>query len=226
MEEALEAGKRIVTRSDEVGTPVIGRQFASAATLRPLLYLGRAEEVEETRRGRVSAPRRVLRLAHLGSFTEARHALRQHLDEQGIGPDEDETAAEDLVMLLEAAVLLEERDVAATLSSRLSSLSLLATSWADSTCIARLLAGAAALAGETKKAREFYQQALEISKRIRNRPEIALARLGLAELLLEHFREEQTEALEDLDFALAEFREMKMQPSLKRALSRREILKA
>ncbi len=174
----------------------------------------------------MGAPRRVLRLAHLGSSTEARQALRQHLDEQGIGPDEDETTANELVLLLEAAVLSEEREVAKTLSLRLSGLSSLATSWFDLTCIPRHLAGAAALLGEHAKARELYLQALEVSERIRNRPEIALARLGLAELLLEHYLEEHAEALEHLDFALAEFREMKMQPSLERALSRREFLKA
>ena len=36
---------------------------------------------------------------------------------------------------------------------------------------------------------------------------------------------EMTEALEHLDFAIAEFQEMKMQPSLERALRHRDILK-
>ena len=34
------------------------------------------------------------------------------------------------------------------------------------------------------------------------------------------------EALEHLDFAIAEFQDMKMQPSLERALRHRELLKA
>ena len=34
------------------------------------------------------------------------------------------------------------------------------------------------------------------------------------------------EAMEHLDFAIAEFREMKMQPSLERALRHKELLKA
>ena len=38
--------------------------------------------------------------------------------------------------------------------------------------------------------------------------------------------EERAEALEHLDFAIGEFRDMKMQPSLERALSHRDILKA
>jgi hypothetical protein len=55
---------------------------------------------------------------------------------------------------------------------------------------------------------------------------MALTRLQLAELLLEHYPDEKKEALEHLDFAIKEFREMKMQPSLERALRHKDILKA
>jgi len=61
---------------------------------------------------------------------------------------------------------------------------------------------------------------------MRFRPEIALTRLQIAELLLEHYPDEKPEALEHLDFAVNEFREMKMQPSLERALKHQEILGA
>jgi len=45
-------------------------------------------------------------------------------------------------------------------------------------------------------------------------------------LLQEHYPEERAEALEHLDFAIAAFRDMKMQPSLERALRHKEILGA
>ena len=45
-------------------------------------------------------------------------------------------------------------------------------------------------------------------------------------LLMEHYPEERAEALEHLDFAIGEFRDMKMQPSLERALRHRGILNA
>jgi uncharacterized protein (DUF924 family) len=48
----------------------------------------------------------------------------------------------------------------------------------------------------------------------------------LAELLLEQYPQEKSEAMAHLDFAIGEFREMKMQPSLERALRHKEILKA
>jgi hypothetical protein len=53
-----------------------------------------------------------------------------------------------------------------------------------------------------------------------------LTHLGVAELLLEHYPEERDIAIEHLDFAISEFREMKMQPALERALRHRGLLKA
>jgi uncharacterized protein (DUF924 family) len=44
--------------------------------------------------------------------------------------------------------------------------------------------------------------------------------------LLEWYPEEKKEALEHPDFTIKEFREMKMQPSLERALRHKDILKA
>jgi tetratricopeptide (TPR) repeat protein len=80
--------------------------------------------------------------------------------------------------------------------------------------------------GRYDEARQYYQEALKIATEMRFRPELALTRLQLAELLLEHYPEERKEALEHLDFAINEFREMKMQPSLERALRHKDILKA
>ncbi len=52
------------------------------------------------------------------------------------------------------------------------------------------------------------------------------ARKDLPGLLLEHCPNEKKEALERLEFAIEECREMKVQPSLERALRHKEILKA
>jgi hypothetical protein len=76
------------------------------------------------------------------------------------------------------------------------------------------------------EARKYYQEAIKVCKEMRFRPELALSRLQLAELLLEHYPNEKKEAVEHLDFAIAEFRDMKMRPSLERALRHKEILKA
>ena len=50
--------------------------------------------------------------------------------------------------------------------------------------------------------------------------------IQLAAVLLEHYLGERAEAQEHLDFAVGEFQEMKMQPSLQRALRHKEILRA
>jgi hypothetical protein len=60
---------------------------------------------------------------------------------------------------------------------------------------------------------------------MRFRPELALSRFQLAELLLDHYPDEKAEAINHLDFAVKEFREMKMQPSLEKALKRKEMPK-
>jgi hypothetical protein len=92
--------------------------------------------------------------------------------------------------------------------------------------VGRMLGDAALLQDQTAEARGFYEQALEVSERVRFRPEIALIRLDLAELLLEHYPDERDAAIEHLDFAIAELRDMKMQPALERALRHRGLLKA
>jgi uncharacterized protein (DUF924 family) len=76
------------------------------------------------------------------------------------------------------------------------------------------------------KARGYYQQAIEICEKVRFRPELALTRLELAELMLDYYPKERAEAIAHLNFAIDEFRVMKMQPSLERALRHKDVLKA
>jgi hypothetical protein len=52
---------------------------------------------------------------------------------------------------------------------------------------------------------------------MRVRSEVALSRFQLAELQLEHFPDEKEEAIEHLDFALSEFKIMKIKPSIDKA---------
>jgi tetratricopeptide (TPR) repeat protein len=115
---------------------------------------------------------------------------------------------------------------------------------------ARLLGGAAALLGERDKARAYYEQAIEQCTRLRHRPELALSHLQFAELLLDtgamnraptetdnqgqaglkpaptEDEDSRAKAMQHLDIAIAELRDMKMQPALERALRHKEVLKA
>ena len=165
--------------------------------------------------------------AHLGRKEEVSEILeRSVVKRPGIGTVEDETAAWVDTLLLEAAVLISHHQAAELLLNRLSGTGLCTTGFSFPTCIIRHLGGAAAFLNRYDFARQYYQEAIKVTTEIRFRPELALTRLQLAELLLEHYPGEKAEALEHLDFAIKEFREMKMQPSLERALRHKKILKA
>jgi hypothetical protein len=169
---------------------------------------------------------KVLALARLGRFREAK-AIRVRF--ANIDSDDDQTNVGILADLLEAAILERDEETARVLSRRLEPWSArLVPSLQTEGCkaFARLLGDAAALLNHPAEARDFYNEALEVCTKVRFRPEIALTRLGLAELLLDHSPDERPAAIEHLDFAIREFREMKMQPSLERALRHRELLKA
>jgi tetratricopeptide (TPR) repeat protein len=144
----------------------------------------------------------------------------------GIGSVEDETPVSQDITSLEAAVLAGHRPAAELLLRRLAGGKSQTSGLWHTTCAGRHLGGAAALLGRYEEARKHYQEAIKGCTEIRFRPELALTRLQLAELLLEHYPKERAEALEHLDFAIAEFQDMKMQPSLERALRHKEILKA
>jgi tetratricopeptide (TPR) repeat protein len=129
--------------------------------------------------------------------------------------------------LLEAAVSSRELDACERLVDNVQPLApYLFTEILMCFCIGRHLGDAAAFLGRGEDARAFYEQAIDVSTRARFRPEVALSDLGLAEVLLDHYPDEHDAAIEHLDFAIAEFRDMKMQPALERALGRRGLLKA
>ncbi len=212
LDAALEIAERLRAIGEESGAAGAGQNFAAHCSQYPLLWLGRDEEA-------VAAGAETTRLLGEGGLPIVRafapSARLARLPPTGalIAP----TAAS----YLELAVLLEDRVAAATLTKRLDSAPPLSFGSVGLVCVSRRLGDAAAFLGDPEKARDCYQRALEACQRIRFRPEIALTRLGLAEVLLDGTPEEQTEAHEHLDFAIDELRAMKMEPSLERALARK-----
>jgi tetratricopeptide (TPR) repeat protein len=132
----------------------------------------------------------------------------------------------DLLLLLEMAVRAEHTRATEVFSSLLAGAVYKTTGFSNPTCVARHLGAAAAFLGRYEKASKHYGEAIKVCTDMRFRPELALTRLQLAELFLEHYPKERAAALEHLDFAISEFRGMKMQPWLERALRHKEILKA
>ena len=156
---------------------------------------------------------RSLVLAYLGRCGEATQLIRSVGDLSS--PDE-ESWLMSLADLLEASVHCGDLATAAALVPRLAPLAGGLQGYLVS--FGRLLGDAATMLGQYDVARDYYRQAVDVCQKVRFRPELALTRLALAELLLTHLHAERTEGLEHLEFAEAELRTMRMQPGLKRAL--------
>ncbi|HEY3078494.1 MAG TPA: AAA family ATPase [Chloroflexota bacterium] len=217
LEEAVTVGERIAGRGDDVGLPQYARVQAEVASARALLYLGLGD-VALQHTGVVSQAR-TLCLAHAG-HTETVTALLDQLvaSRAGVPAQDDETPASLDTLLLETAVLLEHRAAAGLLLRRLAASGTMTTGILYPTCVGRHLGAAAALLGQPHEARAYSETALAVARAMPFRPEIALTRLQLAELLLAHEPRAPAEARAQLEAAIAEFHEMGMRPALTRAL--------
>jgi tetratricopeptide (TPR) repeat protein len=223
LEDAMETMQKATERGDELGIHAYGQTLASALSYRAALYLGRAPDFEELDGG--VTPKDALRAladAHSGHAVEGAGDIRALLS----GPEKEHV---DRIgyLGLEVAGLAEDPELAALLFDSVSEEASPSGAPAfDFTCIGRHLGRAAVLLGRPDDARGYYQRGLAACESIDSHPELALTHLGLAELLLDHYPEEHDTAIQHLDFAIAEFREMKMRPALERALGRRGLLKA
>jgi tetratricopeptide (TPR) repeat protein len=222
LEGALAAASTADARGEELGVGSVSGPFHQA---RALIYLGRGSEALGLSEGHTRPARagQALYLAHVGRHEEAR-AIREGFGD--IGADDDESGLHVLTPLFEAAILGSDLDTVRALARRLAPLATHPCAPIVGVSYARLLGDAAALLEERVQARTYYEQALDVCAQIRFRPEIALTHLHLAELLLDGTPDEQAEAQGHLDFAIDEFRAMKMQPSLERALRHKGLLHA
>jgi tetratricopeptide (TPR) repeat protein len=226
LEEAVEMRRRMLTTAEELGTLDFAT-FWGTWVLPARVHLGDAgRTLESVLQGTKDIAQNVATdmtilfcLAHIGRYSEVAEMLeRLVVARPGIGSTEDETGEWADIMYLEAAVLAGHRRAVELLLCRLSGSSRCTTGMWLSTCTCRHLGAAAALLERLDEARKYYDKAIKDCTEIGFRPELALSRLQLAELLLEHYPDEKQEALEHLDFAIKEFQDMKMQPSLERAL--------
>jgi tetratricopeptide (TPR) repeat protein len=234
LEEAVAMQGHILAGAEELGIE-LAELWAGFSFLPALVHLGGADQALEanlrdwrSRTHDASSEEMILYcLAHLGRYTEVAEMLeRLVVARAGIGSDGDETVAFVDWAALQAAVLAGHRQATELLLRRLSISRSITSGTSLPTCIVRHLGTAAVLLGRYDEARKYCQKAIKVCTEMRFRPELALTRLQLAELLLEHYPDEKKEALGHLDFAIKEFREMKMQPSLERALTHKDILKA
>ncbi len=234
LEEAVEIRRLIMARAEELGIFEWAGIWASWL-LPASVYLGNAGRSLEARlqvaRGHpqnVASNQSILfYLTHLGRYAEVVEMLERLVVAcPGIASAEDETMVCVDIISLEAAVLAEHRQAAELLLPRLAVTNRLTSGLWITTCAGRHMGAAAAFLGRHEEARKYYEKAIRDCTEMKFRPELALTHLQLAELLLEHYPKKQAEALEHLDFAIKESHDMKMQPSLERALRHKEILKA
>ncbi len=235
LEDAAAACDRVVERANELGIPGAGRTSADFQGFRPLFDLGRAGEalrrnplpsISEVRSRPDFRARRAIASALGGDAEQARELLAGAYATLKAEVDRGILRLVSFTAVLEAAVTLGDAEIAAYTRARLGGLVAVVQLDLVLSNVARTRGAAAALLGDRDAARDDYDQSLAWAMRIRYRPEIALTRLAMAELLLEGTEEEQSEAQAHLDFAIEEFRAMKMQPALERALRHKGLLHA
>ena len=233
LEEAIVIAESIATIGAEHGRELAGVAKAASVSNGPRVLLGRAQEalegwdsMPEYLTATPMAATRPWLLAEVGLEAEAKVATKEAVDEASTLLQDDEAPTLLLAALLAAALIVNDRPTVKLAAGKLGVLAHLSTfpGWVG--CPALQLGRAGVLLGQPDEARELFQQALQLSEGIRDRPMIAVARLNLADLLLDHFPNERAEALEHLDFAITELRDMKMQPFLERALALQEGLEA
>ena len=254
VEEAIARWESLHAQAQELGVS----PGSLLAPVRQRFAVGRGDPDaltawEQVVNNRPAQAGRAVILAYLGRHEEA-HSIRERFGD--VGSDEDESSWSILLNLLEVAILGGDLATVRALARRVAPLAdrlHVVGTFALGGSVGRLLGEASALLGKPDEARAYYGQALEVCAKVRFRPEIALIRLHLAELLLNEADSLQqsavsrpsrrrrgggpkadgptaeglrAEALDHLDFAIAEFREMKMQPALERALGHKGLLKA
>jgi tetratricopeptide (TPR) repeat protein len=235
LEEATRCHDDVLKLGAEAGAPLAAAVYVIFFGPRLAGYLGwgrerltRLEEWAQAAGLSVPMPAhmRAYYLVCGGESEEAATLLGEVADHYAAHPERTKHEFGVLLLLLEMAVLTKHARATEVLLDLLAGVVYKTTGFSNPTCVARHLGGAAGLLGRYEEARKHYQEAIKVCTGTRFRPELALTRLQLAELLLEHYPKKRAEALEHLDFAISEFRDMKMRPWLERALRHKEILKA
>lgn len=231
LEDTENAMQAFLTRATELGVLEVAAEISFSIFINPLLYIGKATSLLQERVQRtenttsiIDSCRRILSLVHLGRFDEAEEGIEQLISARPkITSAEDETLYYHDLLLLESAILIKHNNAADLILRRFTGSSI-STTYQFGTCVSRYLGAAAAMLKRPDEARSHYRDALKVATDMRIRPEIALTRFKLAELLSEYYHEDQAEATEHLDFAINEFREMKMQPYIEKTQALKDNL--
>lgn len=222
LEAAAAAAEALAEADSAAEQPGVASAYATFFFIWPYLLRGRESPRMRPAGQSTSAnwaPLRALVLALNGRIAEARETLAAIARSQsGHGPAAPDSIPIHMVVpMLHAACLVGDPELARWFAAPLWDTDSATTGLFHTTVVKRHLASAAALLGEPERSRTLYQEALGQALARRFRPEVALIRLELGQLLLERFPESHAEAREHVAFALAEFEKMGMAPSVARA---------
>ncbi len=214
LDQAALLAEAMRTRGEQLGPSAYATILSFIVSSTALIHLGRFEEFSSMAKS-LGGPVNLITRLNFGTDDEIANTLdRVVMMRPGIGSVDDETPALNDLFCLQAATRVRHRPSVELLLRRFAAGCLPTSGILNPTCVPRHLGAAAAILGKPEEARKYYDEAVKVTTEMRFRPELALTRLELAELLLEHYPDGKADALEHLDFAIKEFREMKMQPSL------------
>jgi DNA-binding CsgD family transcriptional regulator len=226
---AIDAADRMAGQTAGANVPSAGRILASTVVYRALLHFGRPAEalarLDDVMRS-LELPTeppavmgaRLVTLAAASSDGEHARAVHDLLSEYEPDDEGESWPTHLFLACLEAAIAVSDAEHVERLYKVVEPAADLAVAHVFLACPARILGEAAAFLGRCDEAGHWFERAIEIAGRISFRPEVALAHSRLGELQLKHYPDERADALAHLDFAIAEFEAMGMQPALDRAL--------
>jgi hypothetical protein len=221
LEAALATTERLIARGDELGIGMFGRVQAYSWSLPIRQYLGSFDDHVPTDFNERHWHEQVINLptyAVRGDHARAHEVLTEFIAALPRPGAADPTSVTWLVVALEGAIVLCERQAVELLRRKLAPVATLGGEPHAFAIVGRVLGDAAMVCGDSKAGRAYYEQALQVAKAMRHQPEIALLHVNLAELSQWH------DAQQHLDLAIPSLQSMRMRPALGRALALRSAL--
>jgi tetratricopeptide (TPR) repeat protein len=219
LDEAITLTDNLLIKGEEFGFQAVAKNNWLTIGMRVRFLMGKIEGLLES----LPPPPaflyyRILLLASQNEQDRAKDILDQMLENRpNLGKEDDYIPYYVNLVYLEAAVLANHHRAAEVLLRQLAGKTPNIAGITYNTCVPRHFGAAAKMLGRPDEAYQYYREALKAASNVRFRPEIALTRFQLAELLFEHYFDEKDTAREHLNFAIDEFKDMKMQPSLEKA---------
>jgi serine/threonine protein kinase/class 3 adenylate cyclase len=221
LEKVVEMSRDLEGRAEAMGIPAWGRLVATWMLAAALPRLGRFDETLEALWAQEALPygdaTAAAAYGTLGRLNECRETVNKTLERlNAIGDEWADRVT--LLALLDAATNLNDKELVARLYDRLQDTVPFSNNNGAVTR-GRILGSAARLLDKTDEARAHYEDGLAVATKIGNRPEAALIRHLLAQLLFERFPDDKMVAAEHLTLATQEAQAMKMQPLLEDCLA-------